>query len=43
MVEMWSMAPSPPCRAVLLTAKACGVELKVTEMDLLKGNLEKNI
>merc|ERR1719447_2357666 len=37
MVEFWSMAPSPPCRAVMITAKAVGVELKTTEVDLMKG------
>lgn len=39
MVELWQMAPSPPCRAVLLTAKAIGVETKITELDLMKGIL----
>jgi len=37
MVELWQMAPSPVCRAVVLTTKAIGVETKVTELDLMKG------
>ena len=37
MVEVWSMGLSPPCRAVLLTAKAVGVDVNVNEVDLFKG------
>jgi len=37
MVEFWQMSASPPCRAVDLTARAVGVELKVTNLDLMKG------
>ena len=37
MVEFWSMNISPPCRAVLLTAKACEVDNTVNEIDLMKG------
>jgi glutathione S-transferase len=36
-VELWSMGGSPPCRLVLLTAKMLGVDHKVTELDLMKG------
>ena len=38
MVEVWSMGLSPPCRAVLLTAKAVGVDVNVNEVDLFKGD-----
>lgn len=31
------MNVSPPCRAVLLTAKACGVDFSVNEINLLNG------
>ena len=37
MVEVWAMGLSPPCRAVLLTAKAVGVDVNVNEVDLFKG------
>ena len=39
MVEVWSMGLSPPCRAVLLTAKAVGVDVNVNEVDLFKGKI----
>ena len=39
MVEVWSMGLSPPCRAVLLTAKAVGVDVNVNEIDLFKGKI----
>ena len=41
MVEVWSMGLSPPCRAVLLTAKAVGVDVNVNEVDLFKGKFPK--
>jgi len=36
MVEIWSMGGSPPCRAVVLTAKALDIDHTVTELDLMK-------
>ena len=39
MVKVWSMGLSPPCRAVLLTAEAVGVEVNVNEVDLFKGKI----
>ena len=39
MVEVWSMGLSPPCRAVLLTAKAVDVDINVNEVDLFKGKI----
>lgn len=36
MTILYSFDMSPPCRAVLLTAKAIGLDLDVRETDLFK-------
>ncbi|XP_050739352.1 glutathione S-transferase 1-like isoform X2 [Eriocheir sinensis] len=37
MPDLYYMALSPPCRSVLLTAKAVGVELNLKKVDMMSG------
>lgn len=36
-VDLYSMAPSAPCRSVLMTAKALGVDVNVKPVNLFAG------
>ncbi|KAG0713704.1 Glutathione S-transferase 1, isoform C [Chionoecetes opilio] len=36
-VDLYYLEISPPCRAVILTAKAVGLELNLKELDIFKG------
>jgi glutathione S-transferase len=36
-IDLYYIPQSAPCRAVLLTANAVGVELNVKHLDLFKG------
>ncbi|XP_042243367.1 glutathione S-transferase 1-like [Homarus americanus] len=40
-LDFYYMAPSAPCRSVMLTAKAVGVELNLKELDLMAGEQMK--
>ena len=37
-VELYGLALSPPCKAVIFTAKELGIELKLTEVNLGAGD-----
>lgn len=40
-IDLYYLLMSPPCRAVMLTAKAVGVELNLKETNIFKGEQMK--
>ena len=36
-IDIYYLPGSPPCRAVLLTAKALGLEMNLKRLELMKG------